>query len=173
MGKSLIIKGANFSENAIDVFDPIAWFVNALDSAAGPDNPEGYGIGLNAIQEPRQDTGVMFPGRSSEGHLYYGPTGQSLYRYCTRQIVPLGTLYNEGYTSIKLTPKAVDTVISVYSETPAISSIGIFTSNGWTYNLDATQKTIPITANTYILFMAKADSSAKSSVADYLDISFE
>lgn len=173
MGKKLIIKDANFYENRIDTtFDPAVWFVNALDSAAGSSNPIGYGIGAVSVQEPRQDTGMMSP-NSSQGHLYYGPINNfQQYRYSTRAMVSLKTLYDNGYRSVKITPKANSTVSCAYSTTPNTSSTDIFGANNWNYNTDTTQRTIPLASNTYILFMAKASSSAQSSVTDYVDISF-
>lgn len=174
MGKKLIIKGANFYANRIDTsgFNPMEWFVNALDAAAGSSNPIGYGIGASAIQEPRQDTGMMSP-NSSQGNLYYGPINNfQQYRYCTRAMVSLKALYDNGYTSIKITPKTNSTVCCAYSNTPNTSSTDLFGTTGWNYNADTTQKTLQLSSNTYILFMAKASSSAKSSVTDYVDVSF-
>lgn len=174
MGKKLIIKGADFSAVAVDdsTFEPLTWFVNALDSAAGSSNPIGYGIGAAAIQEPRQDTGMMSPD-STQGHLYYGPINNfQQYRYCTRAMVSLKTLYDKGYRSVKITPKANSTVCFAYSTTPNTSSTDLFGTTGWGYNADKTQKTLQLSSNTYILFMAKASSSAQSSVTDYVDISF-
>jgi hypothetical protein len=174
MGKKLIIKGANFYENRIDTtFEPAVWFVNALDSAAGSSNPIGYGLGPeSSIQEPRQGTGMMSP-NPSQGHLFYGPINNfNQYRYCTRAMVSLKTLYDNGYRSVKITPKANSTVCCAYSTTPNTSSTDLFGANTWNYNKNTTQKTIPLASNTYILFMAKASSSAQSSVTDYVDISF-
>ena len=175
MGKKLIIKGANFYANRIDTsgFNPMEWFVNALDAAAGSSNPIGYGIGASAIQNPRQDTGMMSP-QSSQGTLYYGPIANfQQWRYCTRVMVSLKALYDNGYTSVKITPKANSTICCAYSTTPSTASTDLFGANAWGYNPDTTTKTIPLTSNTYILLMAKASSSAQSSVTDYVDISFD
>lgn len=175
MGKKLIIKGADFSAVAVDdsTFEPLTWFVNALDSAAGTSNPIGYGIGASAIQEPRQDTGMICP-NSSQGQLYYGPINNfQQWRYSTKAMVSLKTLYDNGYRSVKITPKANSTVCCAYSTTPSTSSTDLFGAGTWSYNTDTTQKTIPLASNTYILFMAKASSSAQSSVTDYVDISFD
>lgn len=177
MGKKLIIKGANFSENAIqNAFDPIEWFVNALDSAAGPDNPEGQSISSENTTGGQiiQNTGMKHPSTSRNSYLYYMHIQGATYnRYCTRQMVSLSALYNHGYTSIKFTPKAVSTVTMAYSETPEISSTNIFYQDNWSYNTDVTQKTMSITADTYIVFMAKTESSTKSSITDYVDIEIE
>lgn len=174
MGKKLIIQGANFYANRIDTtFDPMVWFVSALDSAAGTSNPLGYAIGAGAIQEPRQDTGMMCP-NASQGHLYYGTVNNfSQYRYCTRAMVSLKTLHDNGYTSVKITPKEDLTICCAYSTTPSTSSTDLFGNGNWQYNTDTAQRTLPITSNTYILFLAKASSSAQSSVTDYVNISFE
>lgn len=87
-------------------------------------------------------------------------------------MVSLKALYDNGYTSVKITPKANSTVCCAYSTTPNTASTDLFGANSWGYNADTTQKTVPLASSTYILFMAKASSSAKSSVTDYVDVSF-
>lgn len=174
MGKKLIIKGADFSAVAVDdsTFEPLTWFVNALDSSAGSSNPQGYGIGTTSSIPAGTDTGMMSP-NSTSGRLYYGAINNfQQYRFSTRQMVSLKTLYDNGYRSVKITPKSNATVCCAYSTTPATSSTDLFGAGTWGYNPDTTQRTLQLSSNTYILFMAKASSSTKSSVTDYVDISF-
>lgn len=181
MGKKLIIKGADFSANAIDSqgFDALEWFTNAIDSVAR-NIPVGYILGLNnQLNTPKTDTGMRHPATSAKANLFYGPfnsPGFSSPRFLTPSMLSMKTLADNGITAIKLTPKKVDIAAVAYSDTPASSSTNPFNPGVWNYNTDLSQKTIPITTNTYLLLQVKSltDDPAirQSSVADWFDISF-
>lgn len=87
------------------------------------------------------------------------------------------TLADNGITAIKLTPKYEGIAAVAYSDTPAASSTNPFNPGVWGYNTDLTEKTIPITANTYLLLQVRSLSDdpalKQSSVADWFDISFD
>lgn len=181
MGKKLIIKGANFYANRIDTsFNPLSWFVNAIDSVAR-NIPVGYILGLNSqLNTPKTDTGMRSPATSANANLFYGPynsSGFSSPRFLTPSMLSMKTLADNGITAIKLKPKEVGIAAVAYSDTPAASSTNPFYPGVWSYNTDLTEKTIPITANTYILLQVKSNSDdpalRQSSVADWFEISFD
>lgn len=178
MGKKLIIKGADFSAVAVDdpTFEPLTWFVNAIDSVSR-NVPIGNAVGLATVLEPRTETGMVAP--SGAGMTYYGAVSNlTAPRFCTKQMVSLKPLYDNGYNSIKLTPKTTGTVIAAYSDTPSVSSVNPFNNGKWSYNLNTNQATIPINANTCILFVCKSPTDDTSitttgTITDWLDVSFE
>ncbi len=178
MGKKLIIKGANFYANRIDTsgFDPTEWFVNAIDSVSR-NIPIGDAVGLASILEPRTETGMVAP--SGAGMTYYGAVSNlTSPRFCTKQMVSLKPLYDNGYNSIKLTPKTTGTLIAAYSDTPSVSSVNPFDNGKWNYNSNTSQATIPINANTCILIVCKSPTDDTSitttgTITDWLDVSFD
>lgn len=181
MGKKIIIKGANFYANRIDTsFNPLGWFIDAIDSVAR-NIPNGYVLAHNnQVSNPKIDTGMRSPNTSSNSNLFYGPfnsSGFSSPRFLTPNKLSMKTLADNGITAIKLTPKEVGIAAVVYSDTPAASSTNPFYPGAWSYNTDLTEKTIPITANTYILLQVKSNTDdpalKQSSVTDWFDISFE
>lgn len=181
MGKKLIIKGANFYANRIVTsFNPLNWFTNAIDSVAR-NIPVGYIVGLNhQLNTPKTDTGMRSPDTNVNKNLFYGPfnsSGFSSPRFLTPSMLSMKTLADNGITAIKLTPKYEGIAAVAYSDTPSSSSTNPFYPGLWNYNSDLSQKTIPITTNTYILLQVKSLTDdpllRQSSVTDWLDISFE
>lgn len=177
MGKKLIIKGANFYENRIDTtFEPAVWFVSAIDSVS-LNVPIGNAVGISTVQEPRTETGMVAP--NGGGMTYYGAVSSlTSPRFNTKQMVSLKPLYDNGYRTIKLTPKSLNTVIVAYSDTPSVSSVNPFDAGQWKYNTTTNQVTITITANTYILIVCKSPTddptiTTSGTITDWFNISFD
>lgn len=179
MGKKLIIKGANFAQNAIDTtFNPYNWFINTIDEQCR-NIPLGYAVAYESnTNTPRSQVGMISP-NTTQGQLYFGPLKGGLQdpRFSTRQAVSLKTLYDNGYSSLKLTPKVTGNIVVLYSDTPTTSSTNPYEAGKMSYNNSTAQVTIPITANTYIFFQAKSitgDTSITSgTITDWLNISIE
>ena len=73
MGKKLIIKGANFAQNAIDTtFNPYNWFINTIDEQCR-NIPLGYAVAFeSSTNTPRSQVGMISP-NTTQGQLYFGP----------------------------------------------------------------------------------------------------
>lgn len=180
MGKKLIIKGANFAQNAIDTtFNPLNWFVDAVDNVS-KNIPTGKCIAKeSSIATPKTSVGMVSPVQN-EGMLYYGTLSNALdqQRFSTTEMISLATLYENGYRSLKLTPKATGNIVVLYSDTPTASSINPYSTGQMVYNTSTNQVTIPINSTTCVVFQAKSltnnDTTVNtSSITRWLDISIE
>lgn len=179
MGKKLIIKGADFSQVAVDTeFNALSWFVTTINNIS-LGVPIGWAAARSAsIKSPREETGMVSP-VSGDGMLYYGELNSTTFhspRFTTKHAVSLKTLHDNGYTSINIKPKTAGNIMVLYSDTPTTSSTNPCAS-GLNYNTGTTQVTIPITENTYIFIQAKSLSEDPSitttgSIEDWLTISF-
>lgn len=180
MGKKLIIKGADFSQVAVDTeFNALSWFVAKVDAEC-LGIPIGNAVARSAsVQNPKSATGMVGPA-STDGMLYYGMLTSQPFtspRFATKQMVLLKELYDNGIRSLILTPKTAGNILVLYSDTPATSSVNPCAS-GLSYNTGTTPVTIHLTVNTCILFQAKSltdDPSITTSgtITDWLTISFE
>ena len=176
MGKKLIIKGANFAQNAIDTtFNPLNWFVNAIDEQSR-DIPTGNAVAFeSSTTSSRQPVGMISP-NASQGMLYYGKLSNAITekRFSTRVMVSLQTLYNNGYRTLKLTPRASGIIVILYSTTPTTASTNPYTAGQMAYNNSTSQVTIPIASNTYVVFQAKPYTgvaiTSSSTITDWLNI---